>query len=109
MVNLAAILVAILPILVASPARAHEGQHVMGTVTTITASQLEVKTPKGETVSVQLTDKTHYHSKSNPASNGLPRVGDRVVMDVVKEGNSLRATEVEFATPVDTSKPTKPH
>ena len=109
MFKLAAILIVILTVFAVSQVKAHEGQHVMGTVTTISASQLEVKTPKGETVSVQVTNKTRYHSKSNPTANGLPRVGDRVVMDVIKEGSLLRATEIEFATPVDTSKPTKPH
>jgi hypothetical protein len=107
MVHLAAILIAVLITFVASPSTGHEGQHVMGTVTGISTSQLEVKTTKGETVSVQFTDKTQFHSKDNPASNGRPKVGDRVVIDVIKDGNSLKALGMEFASPVDKSKPTK--
>lgn len=108
MVNLVAILIAFLSIFSASPAWTHGGnQHVMGTVTAIDVHHLELKTPKGETVSVQLTDKTEYVSKNTPPANGRPRVGDRVVIDVVKEGNSLRALEMEFSTPGTNTKPSR--
>lgn len=58
MSNLIAILVVCLSVLSASSGWTHDGMHVMGTVTTIDANHLVVKTPQGEVVSMMLTDKT---------------------------------------------------
>jgi hypothetical protein len=71
-------------------------QHILGTVTAVRDGHLEVKTPKGETVSVQLTDQTRYRKKGELARS-LPQTGDRVVIDITKNGPSLVATEVQFA------------
>lgn len=98
MSNLLAILVVCLSILVASSGWTHDGMHVMGTVTAIDAAHFDVKTPQGEAVSIKLTDKTTYASKNIPPAN-KPRVGDRVVIDVVKEGTELRALGMQFSTP----------
>lgn len=79
-------------------AKAHgSGEHVMGMVTAIDTSQIEVKPPKGEPVTVLLNDKTRYLSKGG--AQPRPQVGDRVFIDVAKDGASLRAEEVQFATP----------
>ena len=99
MINHIAVLVAYFLIFFASPGWTHGGNdHVMGTVTAIDANHLEVKTPEGAVVSVMLTGKTEYFSKNNPPT-AKPRVGDRVVADVVKEGKALRAVEIAFTTP----------
>ena len=51
-------------ILSSSTAWAHgSGQHVLGTVTAIDASHIEVKTPKGAAVSVKVTKQTRYIEK----------------------------------------------
>lgn len=78
-------------------AAAHgSGQHVLGVVTAIDATHIEVKTPKGQSVSVRLTDKTLYKAK-NRKMKTMPKVGDRVVIEAEKETTGLVATEVHFS------------
>jgi hypothetical protein len=74
------------------------GQHVLGTVTAIDANHIEVKTPKGNTVDVQLNKQTRFKEKGNPMGTNLPEVGDRVVIEATKEDKALTATEVHFST-----------
>jgi hypothetical protein len=104
MINLIAMLVVCFLMLWGSPAWAHSGDHVMGTVIAIDAAHFDVKTPQGETVSIKLTDKTTYASKNMPPAP-KPRVGDRVVIEAVKEGTGLRALGMEFSTPGQKFKP----
>lgn len=86
-------------ILSSSPAWAHgSGQHVLGTVTAIDATHIEVKTPKGATVSVNVTKQTRFKEKGNPASRELPVVGDRVVIEATKDTKALTATEVNYSS-----------
>jgi hypothetical protein len=93
----AAVIVSLLLTVAGSMAWAHEaGQHVMGTVTAIANGHLEVKTPKGEAVSVEVNDQTRYRSKGDSAKS-LPQVGDRVVIDITTSGGSLLATEIQFS------------
>ncbi|MGQ0810545.1 MAG: DUF5666 domain-containing protein [Nitrospiraceae bacterium] len=79
------------------------GQHVMGTVTAIDATHVEVKAPKGKMVSVTLTPKTRYRSKGGALTR--PQVGDRVVIEAFKDGATLTAMEIQFATPGGKAKP----
>lgn len=74
------------------------GQHVLGTVTAIDATHVEVKTPKGTTVEVQLNKQTRYKAKGKPRSHVPPAVGDRVVIEATKDEKSLIATEVHYAS-----------
>lgn len=87
---------------VAATAWAHgTGQHVLGTVTAIDATHIEVKTQKGATVSVTLTKQTRFKEKGNPKSAQPPSVGDRVVIEATrdeKDKQSLIATEVHFSS-----------
>jgi len=107
MINLIAMLVVFFSILCGSPAWAHGGyEHVMGTVTAIDAAHFDVKTPQGETVSIMLTDKTNYKPKNIPPAP-KPRVGDRVVIEAVKEGTGLRALGMQFSTPAEKLKSSK--
>ena len=93
----AAIILSMCFTLAGSTAWAHgTEQHVLGTVTAVREDHLEVKTPKGETVSVELTDQTRYRQKGE-AARSLPQTGDRVVIDIAKDGPSLVAIEVQFA------------
>ncbi len=74
------------------------GQHVLGTVAAIDASHIEVTTPKGGNVTVRVTQNTRYRSQSVTGTDGLPKPGDRVVIEVTKDGDVLIATEVRFAS-----------
>ncbi len=107
MINCVARLVVLFLILFTSAVWAHGGNdHVMGTVTVIDATHMELKTSEGVVVSVVLTDKTEYASKNNPPT-AKPRVGDRVAADVVKDGKVLRAVEIGFSTPAGKAKSSK--
>jgi hypothetical protein len=85
----------------AATALAHgTGQHVLGTVTAIDATHIEVKTPKGATVSVTLTKQTRFKAKGNPKSTEPPSVGDRVVIEATKDEKdkkTLIATDVHYS------------
>jgi hypothetical protein len=92
--------------LMSSMAFAHgTGQHVLGTVLSIDAKRLEVKTAKGATVEVQINKQTRFKEKGNPKSTNVPAVGDRVVVEATKENNILTATEVHFSTGKRTTAP----
>src|SRR5215475_1439791 len=73
-------------------------QHVLGTVTLIDATHVEVKTPKGKTIDVQINKQTRFREKGNPKGKNLPQVGDRVVIEATKDNGSLIATEVHFSS-----------
>ena len=73
------------------------GQHVLGTVTAIDVKHIEVKTPKG-TVEVQINKQTRFKEKGNPKGNNLPAVGDRVVIEAIKDDKVFTATEVHFSS-----------
>ncbi len=107
MINLVAIFFAMLSILCASEGWPHGGnEHVMGTVTAIDVAHMEVKTPEGRSVSINLTDKTEYSSK-NALPTPKPHIGDRVVIDVEKDENGLKALGMEFSTPREKPKSAK--
>lgn len=74
------------------------GLHVLGTVTVIDATHVEVKTPKGKTVDVQFNKQTRFKEKGNPKGMNMPAVGDRVVIEATKENKDLIATEVHFSS-----------
>jgi hypothetical protein len=82
-----------------STALAHgTGQHVLGTVVAIDAKHLEIKTQKGTTVEVQINKQTRFKEKDRPKSTNLPAVGDRVVIEAIKDEKALTATEVHFSS-----------
>ncbi len=85
-------------VITSSAAWAHgSGQHVLGTVTAIDGTHIEVKTQKGKTVSVMLTKQTHFKAKGNPSSTEPPAIGDRVVIEATKDKKTLTATEVHYS------------
>ncbi|GMV48890.1 MAG: hypothetical protein NBKEAIPA_00796 [Nitrospirae bacterium] len=73
------------------------GQHVLGVISAIDATHIEVKTPKGQLVSVRLTDKTEYKVKNLSRPKSPPQVGDRVVVEAEKSTDGLVATEVHYS------------
>jgi len=85
---------------IATVASAHgTGQHVLGTVTAIDEQHMEIKTPKGAMVSVQLNKETRFKSKRKPRSTEPPVVGDRVVVEATMDDKKiLTAKEVHYAS-----------
>jgi len=73
------------------------GQHVLGTVTAIDEKSLDVKTTKGGTVSVKLTAQTRFKQKGNAKSVERPAVGDRVVIEALRDNKVLTAIEVHYS------------
>jgi hypothetical protein len=72
-------------------------QHVLGTITAIDATHVEVKTSKGQSVNVRVNKKTQYKDQRNLKVANVPEVGDRVVIKATKDGKVLVATEVYFS------------
>ncbi|MGH7147436.1 MAG: DUF5666 domain-containing protein [Nitrospiraceae bacterium] len=84
------------------PSVAHStDHHVFGTVMAIDARHVEVKTPKGQSVDVQVNKKTQYKDESNPQGANVPEVGDRVIIKATKGDKKgdplLLATEIHFS------------
>ena len=77
-------------------------QHVLGTIMAIDATQIEIKTTKGQLVKVRLNKQTRQKDKSNPKGANMPAVGDRVVIKAEKgekKGDKmLLATEIHFSS-----------
>ena len=76
-------------------------QHVLGTVMAIDAKHIEVKTPMGGTVDVQVNKQTRFKEKNNPKGANVPVVGDRVIIKATKgdkkNDKQLLATEINFS------------
>jgi len=87
---------------ISMPSFAHgTDHHVLGTVMAIDTKHIEVKTPKGRSVDVQINKKTLYKDKNDPKGASMPEVGDRVIIKATKGNkkgdNVLVATEVHFS------------
>jgi len=80
--------------------------HVLGIVTAIDATHVEVKTAKGPIVSVLLSKQVKFKNKSDPKSSEPPGVDDRVIIEVTKDDKTkkLSATVVHYS-PVKTASP----
>jgi hypothetical protein len=78
---------------------AHEGHvhKVMGTVTAVSASQIEVDTKDAKKQAYALTKETVYRKGKAPASASDVKVGARVVLSVVEEHGAKSVTEVLMA------------
>ncbi|MBI1818113.1 MAG: hypothetical protein HYR72_24295 [Deltaproteobacteria bacterium] len=82
-----------------SVALAHEGQtHIMGKIRSLNHTELMVATPDGATVSIRVNDRTGYEDASGKPTDARPEVGNRVVVDVTGERDSLTATQIRFST-----------
>jgi hypothetical protein len=77
-------------------------QHVLGTITAIDATHVEIKTAMGQLVNVQVNKKTRYKDESNSKKATMPEVGNRVVImadKIEKKGNNmLLATDIHFSS-----------
>ena len=88
---------------------AHEGHEhkVMGTVTTVDASHVEIETADGKKTSVQLNKKTKYLKGKSPATAADIKVGDRIAMTVVEKDGKPTAKEVRLAAADNEGKTSK--
>jgi viroplasmin and RNaseH domain-containing protein len=78
-------------------AYAHNGmQHIMGTVTSITDSNIMVKAIDGSTQTVLLTGDTKYFAGTETITVKEIKVGDHVVIHANKTGDHLTAAEVKI-------------
>ncbi|MCP9468619.1 MAG: DUF5666 domain-containing protein [Nitrospira sp.] len=80
-------------------------QHVVGTVAAIDQKRLVVTTFKGQTISIKLTKQVRYKDKTDPQSNRPPAVGDRVIVEAVRDKKTLTAVTVHYSP---TSQPAEP-
>lgn len=71
--------------------------HVLGVVTAIDATHMDVKTAKGQVVSVLLNKQVQFKNKKNPKSSNPPTVGDRVIIEATKEKQKVTATIVHYS------------
>lgn len=80
-------------------------QHVVGTVAAIDQKRLVVTTFKGQTISIKLTKQVRYKDKTNPQSNLPPAVGDRVIVEAVRDKKTLTAAVVHYSPMGQPSEP----
>ena len=90
-------LVLALCLALAGPLLAHGGYtHVIGTVTAMDATHVEVKTRAGKVMSVKLSDGTKFIKSGKAAAASDMQVGERVVIDAKHRGADLEAAEVRL-------------
>jgi hypothetical protein len=99
--RIVAALILALALLIPGFALAHGGHgHVMGTVSTIAADHLEIKTKDGKIVSVPLNSETKFFKGKEKAARADLQVGDRVVAHLDAKGI---AGEIRFTSQAATN------
>jgi Domain of unknown function (DUF5666) len=84
---------------ISAVAYAHNGmEHVMGTVTAITNTSIEVNTTAGKSQTVALADTTRYSKMDQTIKIKDIKVGDHVVIHATRKGTILTAATVEIGT-----------
>ena len=78
---------------------AHEGHvhKMMGTVTAVEATHLDMDSKDGGKLSIVLNKDTKYLRGSAPAAVSDIKIGERVVVSAVEEGKKMVAREVRMA------------
>jgi hypothetical protein len=79
------------------PALAHEkGGNASGTVESIAADRIVVKTSDGHAVAFAVTKETRFLRGARPTRADDVRVGERVVVHGSRNGDGLSASEVKL-------------
>jgi hypothetical protein len=80
-----------------TPAMAHDGHthRIMGTITAVDGKHLEVKTPSGENLSIQINDKTLVTRAKRKIALDQVKKGGRVVVDIGNGEDPLIAREIQ--------------
>ena len=87
-------------------AAAHgEGMHVFGTVAALDTAEIQVLTIEGKAVSIHTVAETKYQNRGRSGGGNVPKVGDRVAVDVTEKDGKLMATVVQFSSFVKEQKP----
>jgi hypothetical protein len=86
-------------IFISAIAYAHNGmEHVMGTVTAITSTSIEVNTTSGKSQPVALTATTRYSRTDQTITVKDIKIGDHVVIHATRKGTALTAATVEVGS-----------
>ena len=87
-------------LVIPAAAGAHEGHahKFMGTVSAVTATQIELKTPEGKIVTATLNPKTTFARGKQRVDASAVKVGERVVVTVPSEKEMIAST-VTMAAP----------
>lgn len=97
------VLLVVLVVFAAGSAYAHgKEEHVMGTVSAVTASTITVQTKDKDPVIVYTTAETKYEKSGAVASMQDLHVGDRVVIHAARIKDKLVANEVHFGAATHT-------
>ena len=86
------LLLTVLPFCLMALAPVPELLHVLGIVASIDEKHIDVKTAKGQVVSVLLTKQVKYKNKNNPKSLDPPAVGDRVIIEASRDEKNKKVT-----------------
>jgi hypothetical protein len=80
-----------------TPALAHDGHvhRIMGTVTAVDGKHMDVKTPSGEVLSIQINDKTLVTRAKRKIALDQVKKGGRVVVDIGNGEDPLIAREIQ--------------
>jgi len=80
-----------------APALAHDGHihRIMGTITAVDGKHLDVKTPSGEVLSIQINDKTQVTRAKRKIALDQLKKGGRVVVDIGNGEDPLIAREIQ--------------
>jgi hypothetical protein len=80
-----------------APALAHDGHthRIMGTITAVDGKHMDVKTPSGEVLSIQINDKTLVTRAKRKIALDQVRKGGRVVVDIGNGEDPLIAREIQ--------------
>ncbi|MBK9308809.1 MAG: hypothetical protein IPM58_17370 [Nitrospira sp.] len=101
-------LVLLLTLLVPGIAAAHgKAKHVFGTITAFDTAEIQVLTKEGQTVSIGTVAETKYKNRGKEGEENIPKVGDRVAVDVTEKDGKFTATEVQFSSAAKSEKPVK--
>jgi hypothetical protein len=99
MVKRVGILVLVMTATLPGISAAHgEGLHVFGTITALNTAEIQVLTIEGKTVSIHTVAETKYRNRGRRGGENVPKVGDRVAVDVTEKDGKLMATEVQFSS-----------
>lgn len=96
----AIVVISVVAMALAGRLAAHEGHahKVMGTVAALDATHVEIDVTDGRKVSVLLTPETKYLKGRNKAAAEDMKVGLRVVVTLIEEGEKKTAKEVLLGT-----------
>ena len=82
-----------------------EGMHVFGTLAAFDNAEIQVLTIEGKTVVIETVAETKYRNRRRDGVGNVPKVGDRVAVDVMEKDGKLMATEVQFYSFAKEQKP----